>query len=152
MRLSRSAIGITIPVWLCASCGMALFVFLEVIAMPNKPLRPCLHAGCRTLTSSGYCDKHQPKRIDRRSATARARHRMYLLPVWGRLRQRQLLIEPYCRECAEHGQRALATDVDHIIPHNGDMQLFTDENNLQSLCHACHSAKTMAENRKNRGL
>lgn len=151
MRLSRSAISIAMPVWLCAGCGMALFVFPEVIAMPNKPLRPCRHAGCRTLTAFGYCDKHQPKRIDQRSAAAKARHRLYLLPVWVRLRQRQLLIEPYCRECAKRGQRTLATDVDHIVPHDGDMRLFVDENNLQSLCHACHSAKTWRENQKNRG-
>ena len=34
-----------------------------------------------------------------------------------------------------------------IEPHNGDWQRFTDPSNLQSLCHGCHSAKTMAESR-----
>ncbi|MFR5640946.1 MAG: HNH endonuclease [Butyricicoccus sp.] len=32
-------------------------------------------------------------------------------------------------------------------PHNGDWEKFTDRSNLQSLCHSCHSAKTMAESR-----
>jgi 5-methylcytosine-specific restriction protein A len=38
-----------------------------------------------------------------------------------------------------------ATDVDHVVPHRGDIKLFmTGE--LQSLCHSCHSRKTIAEN------
>jgi 5-methylcytosine-specific restriction protein A len=38
-----------------------------------------------------------------------------------------------------------ATDVDHIKPHKGDMTLFWDRTNWQSLCGPCHSAKTAAE-------
>lgn len=38
-----------------------------------------------------------------------------------------------------------ATDVDHIIPHKGNEDLMWDEENLQALCHACHSRKTAAE-------
>ena len=68
------------------------------------------------------------------------------------LRPTQLLREQWCRECARHGIRTRATDVDHIEPHNGDWEKFTDRSNLQSLCHSCHSAKTMAESRaKSRG-
>jgi len=62
-------------------------------------------------------------------------------------RPAQLLCEPWCRECARQGRRVRATDVDHIEPHNGDWERFTDPSNLQSLCHSCHSAKTMAESR-----
>lgn len=45
------------------------------------------------------------------------------------------------------------TDVDHIIPVDGpDDPRFWDPENHQSLCHACHSAKTMAEqNERRRG-
>ena len=57
----------------------------------------------------------------------------------------QLLLEPFCRECAKQGLRVWATDVDHIEPHRGDWSKFTDRNNLQSLCHACHSRKTAEE-------
>lgn len=61
------------------------------------------------------------------------------------MRAAQLIREPYCRDCGVHGVRAMATDVDHIVPHRGNRTLFYDETNLQSLCHACHSRKTMAE-------
>jgi 5-methylcytosine-specific restriction protein A len=66
------------------------------------------------------------------------------------LRPAQLLREPFCRECAQRGIRTAATDVDHIRDHKGDWALFTDRDNLESLCHSCHSRKTMRENRKNR--
>lgn len=38
-----------------------------------------------------------------------------------------------------------ATEVDHIIPHRGDQQLFWDTNNWQGLCKPCHSRKTAQE-------
>jgi len=44
-----------------------------------------------------------------------------------------------------------ATDVDHIVPHKGNWELFLGgENfeNLAGLCHAHHSEKTAKENRE----
>jgi 5-methylcytosine-specific restriction endonuclease McrA len=38
-----------------------------------------------------------------------------------------------------------ATEADHIVPHRGDVKLFM-HGDLQSLCHRCHSKKTMTEN------
>ena len=115
--------------------------------MANKPLRPCRHPGCTALVSDGYCDLHRPK--DRRSAAAKSWHWMYLTPEWTEdLWPGQLLREPFCRECARHGARTPATEVDHIQPHRGDWTVFTDRSNLQSLCHSCHSRKTMAEMRQ----
>jgi 5-methylcytosine-specific restriction protein A len=38
-----------------------------------------------------------------------------------------------------------ANEVDHIKPHKGDMALFWDSSNWQSLCKPCHSAKTATE-------
>ena len=96
----------------------------------------------------GYCAQHQPKRAEHRSAESRAWRRWYSLPVWtDDLRPAQLLREPWCRECALRGLRVRATDVDHIVPFEGDWQKFTDRNNLQSLCHSCHGRKTAAESR-----
>lgn len=112
-------------------------------------MRPCRHPGCCVLVPGGYCAEHQPSRPDRRSADSAAWHKLYKLPVWTReLRPGQLLREPYCRACAQQGRRIRATEVDHIRPHRGDMTLFTDRDNLQSLCHSCHSRKTLAEMRK----
>jgi 5-methylcytosine-specific restriction protein A len=35
--------------------------------------------------------------------------------------------------------------VDHIIPHKGNMNLFWDKRNWQSMCGRCHSKKTAKE-------
>ena len=118
--------------------------------MAMKPLRPCLHPGCGVLVSSGYCAAHQPRSKDQRSAEAQAWRWMYGTDVWKRLRENQLLREPFCRERARRGVRRYATDVDHIRDHKGDWALFTDPGNLESLCHSCHSRKTARELWQNR--
>lgn len=38
------------------------------------------------------------------------------------------------------GQVVLAEIVDHIKPHRGDMALFWDSDNWQSLCKHCHDS------------
>jgi 5-methylcytosine-specific restriction protein A len=46
--------------------------------------------------------------------------------------------EPLCRRCGE-----AASQVDHIVPlRKGGTN---SEENLQSLCHSCHSRKTITE-------
>lgn len=51
-----------------------------------------------------------------------------------------------CRFCADQGFTRLATVVDHITPHKGDLKLFWDETNLQALCAPCHNgAKAQIE-------
>ena len=116
--------------------------------MASKPLRPCLHPGCTALVRSGYCERHRPPRVERRSEDSRRWRRWYSLLVWtDDLRPEQLAREPFCRECAAHGLRVYATDVDHVVPHDGDWSKFIDPENLQSLCHSCHGRKTAAESR-----
>lgn len=116
--------------------------------MAMKPLRPCRHPGCGVLVPGGYCAAHQPKPAER-SEEARSWRWMYGTDTWKRLRAAQLLEEPFCRECARRGLRTQATDVDHIRDHKGDWDIFTDQGNLESLCHSCHSRKTAREQRQN---
>lgn len=112
--------------------------------MAQKPLRPCRHPGCPELTRDGWCAKHKPKQTARRESAAW--HGWYSLPIWtDDLRPSQLLREPFCRECGRRGLRTWATDVDHIRDHKGDWALFTARDNLESLCHSCHSRKTMED-------
>ena len=117
------------------------------------PLKPCKRAGCVNLVrGGGYCDAHRTaSRRSMRNAGVQERkesaawHYLYSTRRWLEMRARQLLIEPFCRECAKAGERRRATDVDHIVPHRGDKSLFYDKGNLQSLCHSCHSRKTRRE-------
>lgn len=117
--------------------------------MVLKPLRPCRHPGCQTLTREAYCPAHKPKKAPRRESAQW--HSWYSLPIWtDDLRPGQLLREPFCRECARRGIRTRATDVDHVVDHKGDWSRFIDRTNLESLCHSCHSRKTMADQWKTR--
>lgn len=117
--------------------------------MALKPLKPCRHPGCRSLTREGYCPKHKPKRAFRR--TSAEYHSWYSLPVWtDDLRPAQLLREPFCRECARRGVRTWATVVDHVEPHRGDWTKFIDRGNLQSLCKHHHDQKTAREQAQER--
>lgn len=118
--------------------------------MAMKPPRPCRHPGCGELVSGGYCARHKPKERSR-SEEAESWRWMYRTKTWLEdLRPTQLLLEPFCRECAKRGARTRATDVDHVEDHKGDWEKFCDRSNLQSLCHSCHSHKTAAELWQNR--
>lgn len=114
-----------------------------------KPMRKCKHPGCRMVTSEGWCPAHKPKVTRKESA---AWHYLYTDPRyhWAQRRTDQLIREPFCKECAKRGLRVPATDVDHIEPHRGDVTKFMT-GLLQSLCHSCHSRKTMQEMNERNG-
>lgn len=125
---------------------LALAFFAGGEAVARAPLRPCRHAGCPVLTREGWCDRHRPTHQRRESADW---HDWYSLPIWRkRLRPTQLIREPFCRDCAREGVRTPAEIVDHITPHRGRWKLFTDPENLQSLCKHHHDQKTMREQRQ----
>lgn len=110
----------------------------------------CSAVGCHTLVPFGqkYCEKHsylQRRDDERRNQFFIGKSKsefteMYALPEWRRLRTAQLRNNPQCAKCG-----GLATEVHHIIPHRGDMNLFLDQNNLVSLCHDCHLQETQKE-------
>lgn len=69
----------------------------------------------------------------------------YRSPVWQALRRRALIRDGFtCRFCG-----ARAEEVDHIqelTPANiNDPSVALNMNNLQSLCHDCHTRKTMED-------
>lgn len=64
---------------------------------------------------------------------------------WRKARASYLAKHPLCVHCQQAGKVTVATDLDHIIPHRGDMVLFWDSNNWQPLCKPCHSRKTQSE-------
>lgn len=65
---------------------------------------------------------------------------------WRTVRLDYLQRHPLCKQCLSHNLFTPATDVDHIIPAVLRPDLFWEESNYQSLCHACHSSKTAREN------
>ena len=116
---------------------------MGVFEMPSKPKTSCRHPGCPELVPAGqkYCDKHKllhPEEI--RSASSRGYD-----SAWQKARKKFLEVHPLCVECLRQGRYVKATDVDHVIPHHGNMDLFWDMSNWQALCHSCHSKKTVSE-------
>lgn len=112
--------------------------------MPTAPLTVCTAPGCGVLVQRGRCERHRAERhrdIDSRRGTRQERG--YGV-AWQRLRVLVLQGEPLCRECGRRGELVPATEVDHIRPMAAGGAQF-DVENLQPLCHACHSAKTMRE-------
>ena len=109
--------------------------------MPSAPLRYCSYQGCTTLVASGACLAHAHQQ---RQHQTRFQQGLYGRP-WRRLRNRYLATHPFCVECRKLGILRVADEVDHIIPHRGDLELARDPANFQSLCKSHHSAKTAAE-------
>ena len=66
---------------------------------------------------------------------------------WQKARKRYLQEHPLCVMCERDGRVTQATVVDHRIPHRGDMTLFWDESNWQSLCATHHSSDKQREER-----
>jgi 5-methylcytosine-specific restriction enzyme A len=115
--------------------------------MPRSPMKPCSHVGCGRLVTSGACDVHRKERkqLYEQTPERKASKSLYATKRWLDLRVTVLRACPLCVECKKHGQLTAAQHVDHIKPHGGDIDLFFDEDNLQSLCKPCHSRKTAKE-------
>lgn len=122
--------------------------------MPNRPPALCNADGCKNVSLAGkqYC----PTCIEQRTKTERTRYKkwnkrktsdtaFYSSVYWKNKRIDGLLKQPWCEAIMGNGSvcNRLATERDHIIPRE-DGGTDTDEN-LQSLCHTCHSRKTMRE-------
>src|SRR5262249_25486826 len=65
---------------------------------------------------------------------------LYKLSKWRAVRRRVLSEHPLCTKCLANKRITLASIVDHITPHAGNMELFWDPNNMQPLCVHCHNS------------
>ena len=109
--------------------------------MPRKPKRPCSYPGCPRLTDGRYCDEHQ-KLTDKQYNKYRRNpeHRKRYNRAWKRIRDRYIKAHPLCEECYKNNKLTSAEEVHHIIPlSKGGTH---DDDNLMSLCKACHSSIT----------
>lgn len=64
---------------------------------------------------------------------------------WQKYRLSFLKKHPLCAICAKQGIITIATCIDHIIPHKGDMVLFWKRDNHQPACIPCNNKKAAAE-------
>lgn len=64
---------------------------------------------------------------------------------WDKARRQYLSEHPLCLYCQSMGVVTPATLVDHIKPHNGDLDLFWDQSNWQPLCRTHHDATKRRE-------
>lgn len=71
-------------------------------------------------------------------------HHLYNTKRWKALRLYHLGTEPICRLCKQADKITPAAVVDHITPHKGNVDLFFDDTNLQSLCKPCHDGTKQA--------
>jgi len=113
--------------------------------MPPRPATPCTYPMCGSLVrdGTGRCLRH--RHAERRAADAQrgTSHDRGYGATWRKLRAIHLRAEPLCRHCQVRGLTVPATDVDHITSKAKGGADTSD--NLQSLCHSCHSTKTVIE-------
>ncbi len=109
--------------------------------MPWKPKSICSYPGCNELTHDRYCSKHKREiNKERNNINSKIYNNR-----WRKASKAYLKENPLCVQCEKEGRLIPATEVDHIIPHCGDMKLFWNRSNWQPLCKSCHSKKTAEE-------
>ncbi len=73
----------------------------------------------------------------------------YSSAKWKRKRKSILRRDEYqCQECKKYGKRKAATIVHHIKELEDYPELAFDNNNLESVCLACHNAKHPEKGKK----
>jgi len=72
---------------------------------------------------------------------------LYDSVAWRKARKAFLQENPLCIYCQQQGRTKPAVVVDHIVPHQGNEELFWNRENWQALCTQCHSGvKAREEN------
>lgn len=108
--------------------------------------RQCRGAGCNQIVygkGKPYCEACLPLYVKNDYLRRGSPKERGYDHNWKKLRDMFLNAHPLCADPFgfHQGQPVIATDVDHIKPKaKGGTD---DDNNLQSLCHSCHSHKTV---------
>jgi len=124
---------------------------------PYKASRPCPGYGprrgsCRNLIKGKerYCPDCLPyaqaenKKYDKKRDKSPGRQWLHSTR-WRKASNLHKVKYPLCVECKRHGKITPVYVTDHIIPHNGNYELFWDQSNWQSLCNFCHEEKHKGE-------
>ena len=105
----------------------------------------------------GYCIEHRgefDKKRRKHQRVSRQRRQentqqakldaFYRTAAWRKCRNAYIAKQPLCEHCATVGTIKPADVVDHIVERRDGGDNY-NHNNLQSLCHGCHNAKTQEE-------
>ena len=118
--------------------------------MPNKLPHPCNYPGCPELTTERFCPLH--KTIASREYDKYRRrpgHDQTYGYGWRKIRNLYISRHPLCELCEAAGRLVPAAHVHHKIP--VDQGGSDREDNLQSLCHSCHSRLTVTSTNRDLG-
>ena len=107
------------------------------------PYAPPARCDCGGLIRQGKCDKCGPRR-GREHVKAEWNY-LYQKQRWRKASKLFRTNNPLCRYCERAGRVKAAAVVDHIEPHKGNLDLFWNEENWQSLCAKCHNEKSSKE-------
>jgi 5-methylcytosine-specific restriction protein A len=110
--------------------------------MPWAPGTACVCGGVKRQGRCDRCDRGKRARDTRKSAAERGYGWKWRNPDETGAADYFIKANPLCIECNKAGIVTAATDVDHIIPHRGNMELFWDSDNWQALCKRHHCQKT----------
>lgn len=125
--------------------------------MPIAASKPCRNHGCSVLVANGsYCDLHKrPSYGSFADLDRGSRHERGYGSLWDRIRPRILERDAgLCQSCLSKGlinecaSKKFGAFVDHKVPKfEGGTD---DDDNLQTLCRACHVEKTQSESSRAR--
>ncbi|HEV2522708.1 MAG TPA: HNH endonuclease signature motif containing protein [Candidatus Acidoferrales bacterium] len=124
-----------------------------------RTARTCAEPGCGLANVRGtrFCEKHQAENYETRKAHDRNKNEpwraWYGWAIWERTKTHFRATYPERALLCQHIENGVqckefASEIDHIIPHRGNRDLFlggVNYSNLQGLCHAHHSQKTAKE-------
>lgn len=91
----------------------------------------------------GYCLMHFIIKPKKTKKELYPHHQLYKSVDWLNLRRYHLTQQPICVVCGRSGIEAGGLHVDHIVDHKGDIDIFYDKTNLQTLCSRCHGRKSI---------
>ena len=115
------------------------------MSAPTRRQKICSHPGCDEKTTAGKCPDHQVKAKARRYANRESPSLRGYDAHHKRWREAILARDfALCVECGGSGD-GLPMHADHIVPLSQGGAVY-DMDNGQTLCHRCHSVKTVTEN------
>ena len=98
-----------------------------------------------SLLAQGEAFRVMSSRFDDHGVEAERYRQLYKTAEWDRTRKRKLHDNPCCERCMKQGYVEPAKVVHHSIAHKGDLVLFLDLDNLESLCKPHHDGEAQSE-------